>query len=320
MKFTIIVPAYNSSLYIDRCINSIINQTYKNIEVIVINDGSIDDTLEKIKKYNVKIINLKNSGVSVARNKGLDIATGDYITFIDSDDYIDSDYISSVYDIIKKKDYDIIETSLKFEIKIKNKMYLYKEYNSKETISNNFNKEFFENELRYVIGVFYKKSIINSLRFNNNIRCYEDGLFNLEVKLNSKSYYLYPLYKYHYVQYFNSLSKTISDKHLDYNKVMKMLYDKYNSNIDLFEFVNNIIGNNVLAIVLFKLPYFKNKNIYRKEMIKNLKLYAPLYYKKHKFVIFILNGNILIRCYNFIISNININKLIIRFQSKKKIQ
>ena len=90
-KVSVIVPVYNTSKYLDECINSIIKQTYKNLEIIFINDSSNDDSLEVISKYKdkrIKIIDLKeNKGVAVARNKGIEISTGDYICFLDSDDY-----------------------------------------------------------------------------------------------------------------------------------------------------------------------------------------------------------------------------------------
>jgi glycosyltransferase involved in cell wall biosynthesis len=94
---TIIVPVYNSYDYIDRCIESILKNTYKNIELILINDGSNDKSLEKLEKYKsnkkVKIINQENIGVAKTRNKGIKLATGEYIMFIDNDDFIDNTYI-----------------------------------------------------------------------------------------------------------------------------------------------------------------------------------------------------------------------------------
>ena len=93
---TIIVPVYNVADYLERCIYSIINQTYKNLEIILVDDGSTDDSglmcddfASKDKR--IKVIHKKNGGLSDARNVAIDIATGDYITFVDSDDYIELD-------------------------------------------------------------------------------------------------------------------------------------------------------------------------------------------------------------------------------------
>ena len=106
-KVSVIVPVYNTSLYLEECINSIINQTYKNLEIIVVNDCSTDNSLEIISKFKdkrIKIINLKkNSGVAIARNKGIEKAIGDYICFMDSDDYWNLDKVEKQVKFIKNK-------------------------------------------------------------------------------------------------------------------------------------------------------------------------------------------------------------------------
>ena len=94
-KISIIVPIYNAEKWLDDCIKSVLNQTYKNVEIILVNDGSIDNSEQICKKYakysNVIYVSQKNSGASVARNNGLKIATGNYIQFLDSDDYLNDD-------------------------------------------------------------------------------------------------------------------------------------------------------------------------------------------------------------------------------------
>ena len=96
-KISVIVPAYNAEKTIDKCLESLVNQTYKNIEIIVIDDGSKDSTLKKIKqfekKYPQKIIAItrENKGIGYTRNEGIKYSTGDYIGFVDSDDYVDTE-------------------------------------------------------------------------------------------------------------------------------------------------------------------------------------------------------------------------------------
>lgn len=100
---SIIVPVYNVEKYVKKCITSLINQTYKNLEIIVINDGTKDNSIEivrKIKDKRIVIIEQKNGGVSSARNNGLDHAKGDYIAFVDSDDYVANDYIEYLVNLI----------------------------------------------------------------------------------------------------------------------------------------------------------------------------------------------------------------------------
>ena len=98
---SIIVPCYNTEDYIEQCLDSLIHQSYKNFEIILVNDGSTDDTDAKIQPYlsddRIKYIIQENKGLSGARNTGLDIMKGEYVCFIDSDDFIHKDYVKSLY-------------------------------------------------------------------------------------------------------------------------------------------------------------------------------------------------------------------------------
>jgi glycosyltransferase involved in cell wall biosynthesis len=110
---TIIIPLYNTEKYIYDCVLSVIEQEYKNIEIIVINDGSTDNSVNKIKHFLVedkrlKIIEIENAGVSNARNVGVNNANGTYIVFIDADDYITKDYISYMYNLASLSSSELI--------------------------------------------------------------------------------------------------------------------------------------------------------------------------------------------------------------------
>lgn len=107
---SIIIPIYNVERYLSKCLDSVVNQIYTNLEIILVNDGSTDNSLEIAKKYakkdnRIKILSETNHGLSTARNIGLRHATGDYITFIDSDDYVSNDYISYLYYLLKKSNF-----------------------------------------------------------------------------------------------------------------------------------------------------------------------------------------------------------------------
>lgn len=104
---SVIIPVYNTEKYLERCINSVINQTYKNIEIILIDDGSTDNSGKICDEYAKKfqeivIIHQRNQGASVARNNGISKASGQYITFVDSDDMIEKNYVEYLYNLIKK--------------------------------------------------------------------------------------------------------------------------------------------------------------------------------------------------------------------------
>ena len=104
---SVIVPVYKVEKFLDRCINSIIQQTFTNLEIILVDDGSPDRSGEicdewKMKDKRIRVIHKENGGLSDARNKGLDVATGDYVAFIDSDDWIDPDMFQLLYDATQK--------------------------------------------------------------------------------------------------------------------------------------------------------------------------------------------------------------------------
>lgn len=115
---TIVVPVYKVEKYIDKCVNSILNQTYKNLEIILVDDGSPDNCGQICDNYEqkdnrIKVIHKENGGLSDARNAGIDIASGKYISFIDSDDYIDNQYIEILYNAIIKDKSDMAISSHK---------------------------------------------------------------------------------------------------------------------------------------------------------------------------------------------------------------
>ena len=113
-KVSIIIPVYNTEKFLKRCLDSIINQTFKDIEIVCVNDGSKDNSLNILKEYHQKdnrilIINQENSGVSAARNAGVIKSSGEYIMFVDSDDWIELDTVESVYYIIEKSNVDVVK-------------------------------------------------------------------------------------------------------------------------------------------------------------------------------------------------------------------
>ena len=113
IKVTVVIPIYKVEKYLNECILSVVNQTYKNLEIILVDDESPDrcpqicDDWEK-KDHRIKVIHKKNGGLGYARNSGIDIATGDYIVFVDSDDYIDSSTVEECVNVVRQNNFDII--------------------------------------------------------------------------------------------------------------------------------------------------------------------------------------------------------------------
>lgn len=118
IKISVIIPVYNVEKYIIECIESIINQTFKDIEIIVVNDGTKDNSIKIVEEYlsdkRIKIINKANGGLSSARNEGMKVAKGEYIYFIDSDDFINEDVLEVLYKNLESERFDIIFSNFSF--------------------------------------------------------------------------------------------------------------------------------------------------------------------------------------------------------------
>ena len=112
-KISVIIPVYNIASYLQRCLNSVISQTYKNLEIIVVNDGSLDNSLEILEEYAIRdervvVLNKENGGVTSCRREGLANAQGKYIFFLDGDDWLESESLERLYLLGKQQDADII--------------------------------------------------------------------------------------------------------------------------------------------------------------------------------------------------------------------
>lgn len=186
IKFSIIIPAYNCENYISKCLESIFNQTYKNVEVIVVDDCSTDNTFEILKNYeNIKLLSTTiNSRQGAARNKGLDSCTGDYILFIDSDDSLyDNTVLNKLANLINTQNLpDIVYLGLKM-------------YGKRDLLlipdEKNCKKEYrlSENPFINVISIAWKNTLIqeNNIRFPEKIK-YEDVYFAFLGIEKAKSY------------------------------------------------------------------------------------------------------------------------------------
>lgn len=190
---SIIVPIYNVEKYIRTCIESILAQTYRNVEVIIVNDGSTDQSLAVISDlicshHNVKVINQKNQGVSVARNTGIDVATGKYITFVDPDDKIMPGFVSSLYQIADKTGADIVRGSFRdFNGNIPKDWV--PDFNVPTNCGTIVLDQLLSSNISFVVwSSIYRLDFINSnhIRFTPGIVVYEDGDFTTRAYMLAK--------------------------------------------------------------------------------------------------------------------------------------
>ena len=231
-KVSAIIPIYNVEQYLSKCLDSVINQTLRDIEIICINDCSSDNSLEILKEYankdnRIKIIDFKeNKGVSVARNEGIKVARGEYIAFVDSDDFIDLDFYEKLYSKAKEKNADIAKGNLRYLDENNQELNDFKNLNGKIKENKfNFNCNF--------SSAIYKTSLLkdNQIIFQPDISCGEDRLFQITALLNSNSLEIVDDVLYTYIKHPNSLT-TNKDKQFEKNKqriqVLTMLLRKIN--------------------------------------------------------------------------------------------
>lgn len=208
---SVIVPAYNTEKYISKCITSLVGQSYKEIEIILINDGSIDGTLSVCRKFEkedkrIRVIDKGNSGVSDSRNIGLKESVGKYVVFVDSDDYVSMDYISTLVLAVEENDYQMACVEYFFVDEDENKEEKHKsileigenkELKSNEAIDLMINKNSYQG---YLWNKIFIRDILakNNILFDVRVKIWEDMLFCLEYLLtvDSINYINVPLYYY----------------------------------------------------------------------------------------------------------------------------
>ena len=245
MKISIIVPAYNVENYIETCIKSILKQTYSNIDLIIINDGSTDKTLNIIKRYseynNIHIITKKNDCVSSARNIGIKESTGEYLFLLDSDDWIDAHYIEKCVKEISNYNLDILFTpyikeyknrSIKNDLFQKNRIIFEDRMDLQNLRVRLFGPSGTEQKspllldnLSPVWGKFYRKETIDKILFEDleSIGS-EDLWFNINVFKNAKKIGYYGEVYLHYNK--TNENSIVSTKNINMNEQWKNLYSK----------------------------------------------------------------------------------------------
>ena len=242
---SIIIPVYNSGLFIAKCLNSLINQTYTNIEIICINDGSLDNSLDVLKKYQkkdkrVKIIDKENAGVSAARNDGLKFASGEYITFVDADDWLEENAIEILYNTLKREKVDVVRGNYYVNYSYDDNKFLdtgnLAELGNLKISTNdkNFDSLVIDRLLDgrlpcFIWLLLIKKSVLKDIFFKEDIKYMEDTIFYNELmnKINSIYFLDKPLY-----HYFNNLdSCTRSSEYYIRNMYNIIDVNKYLSNI-----------------------------------------------------------------------------------------
>ena len=294
---TIIINVYNGEKFIKKCLDSIINQTYKNLEILIINDGSTDNTLKEIKKYKdkrIRVITTKNQGLSLSRNTGLDNAKGEYLYFVDVDDYIEKDTIEYLYKIINEKKVQIVScnsidvydrnvkiTQKKEEIKL-----LTKEEMLKKILLSENNSIAIWNKLMH-------KSIFKELRFEKGL--INDLAFTYKIVLLTDVFAFSNQVKYYYYRYSESISIKDKDDFERNSQIYQVSLKRYNCIKKIYpSFQANEIGLLRNIVILYNKnnkvlhDYLDNEGA--KKIYKKLYKFRMLFYKmrkKEKYMMFV---------------------------------
>ena len=195
-KIAVIISVYNCEEYIDECLNSLENQSLRQdkIQVVIINDGSKDESLSKIQKYTNKhknwtLISRENRGLAVSRNEGLDILDSEYVTFLDSDDYLNSDALEKMYNEIKQNNAEIgIFRTKRFNSKYVKEDEYRDKLNDFDTIVNIDSEKRLPSIVRSV-AILYSKDIVNDIRFIPNV-IHEDNYFCIKAYSKADRIYI----------------------------------------------------------------------------------------------------------------------------------
>lgn len=258
-KVSIIVPVYNVEKYIEKCLTTLVNQTLQDIEIIVVNDGSTDNSKAVIDKFlnefpnKIKYLEKENGGLSDARNFGMPYATGEYIAFLDSDDYVELNMYEEMYNKAKEENSDYVECDFIWEYPNKTKVDTGTEYSGK--------KEMIVNARVVAWNKLIKKSIIeeNQIRFTKGVR-YEDVdfFYKLAPFLNKVSF-VRKLF-IHYIQRNTSIANTQNEKTKDIFVVLentiksykeKNLYDTYKDELE-YTYTRLLLCSSLLRMVKIK--------------------------------------------------------------------
>lgn len=251
MKISVIIPAYNAEKTLCKCLDSIIKQSYKNLEIIIINDGSTDNTLPICNNYSkedsrIIVLNNKNHGVSYSRNCGVKIASGDYITFVDADDYLDNNCFEK---IINKLTSDIDVFRYNFKV-VGGKSFTNNIYELKDkkivinsTTINKLYKHFltFEEPIpNLVMLLIIRKDIAKKISFNEKLYMMEDANYYIDMFSKINNIYFSDMKSYNY--YVNENSVTHNKK--NYKKNILGLLD---TNKAIMDKISNNISNDLIC-------------------------------------------------------------------------
>lgn len=303
-KLSIIVPIYNGEQYISECLNSILYSKKDSFEVIIVNDGSTDNSLTICKEYlekdnRIKLINQNNYGVSCSRNKGIEQAVGKYIMFVDCDDILDNNWDNILENDLKKDIYYITNRLKKNLCKDEVLQYI-----------TGYNKSYFTFAAPF--SKIFKTSFIksNRIKFKENLINGEDMIFNIEALLKASDFEIINMHIYKYRVFQGSSTKRFDNKIFSsdqvFHKELSLIFKRYELDESLKEKISIYLIQMAIIVILNRIVYV-NSFKKAKVLMKNLKT-TPyidcmrgkmLVQNKYKIVIWGFNKNLYFLIYLF---------------------
>lgn len=273
VKVSVIIPIYNVEAYLEKCLESLINQTLEDIEIIAVNDGSTDGSQNILDKYMKRTSKLKcyikeNGGLSDARNYGFTYAKGEYIGFVDSDDFVETDMYEIMYKKAKEEDSDIVECNLRHT------------YPDKEDIE--IGKKIYDKKEMLMFGrsVVWNKIYKRDWLCNTNVifpkgLIYEDVEFFIMLVPHIRNYSYVDEASIHYVQRSSSINNMSSIKTLDILSILKNIYNYYFENGYLKEYEEALeffYARILLCSSFSRMCHIRNRRNRKKALRENWKL------------------------------------------------
>lgn len=287
---TVIINVYNEEKFIKKCIESVINQTYKNLEILIINDGSTDNTLNICKSFNdkrIKIITTENLGLSLSRNIGIDNSRGEYLYFIDADDFIEPDTIEYLYNLCKKYNVDFSTckplTIFDYDFKIKNEEEKICVLNSKEMLIKTILSE---DSAVTMWNKLIKREVFEGIRFQD--RPTDDILVTYKIVMKLPKVVYSNQIKYYYFRHKSAITaykrEESTNRLVDYYKAMNERHDDIEKTYP--KFIENDVA--LLRGILY-LNLTENEDVYKyledvnaRKLFNNLFSFKMIFAKAHK--------------------------------------
>lgn len=292
---SIIIPVYNTAPYLERCINSVVNQTYKNLEIICVDDGSTDGSELIVDEYakrdsRIKVVHKQNGGESSARNVGIRMMTGQYVGFIDCDDWIEPEMYEKLVSAIIEKDVDMVASSWykdydETTIKIENQLSVSKEVFGREELLNYIYKRDYYRGFTYMWDKLYRRSLFYDeegqlILFDEDLVLGGDVLYLGRLALNTKKAYYLDAAFYHYYQRDASGCHTMDlKKRMDWLEAYKRLIryiEEYETGTNILIWIKRFLAYHSSNVA--ELAYEQKNSVILKKCQGIMLKYSEEYY------------------------------------------